>query len=255
MVEPWQPDRSRGIFETLLVVDSEPVELEAHLTRLARSLESLYSHALPPRAEEKLWQAAEEIDLGWLRLTVVPAEDDLGIDLLTGGVDWEAVLPTDGVKLRSFPLPGGLGHHKWADRRGINRPGPTEAGALIVDEGEALEAGWANAFAVRGGTLFTPPLDGRLLPGTTRAVILDLAASEGINAREEPLRPTDLRDADETFLTGSIRGIEPAEELDGQPLAGCGEISRRLCAALRRSRQLQEPPVAAVAPKPDPLSR
>jgi para-aminobenzoate synthetase / 4-amino-4-deoxychorismate lyase len=259
MAGPRHPDRFRGIFETLLVVNDEPIELEAHLARLAKSLKAVYSQVLPPKAEEELRRAAAGIALGRLRLTLAPAEDGLRIDLLAGGVDPETVFPSRGVKLRTHPVSGGLGPHKWVHRPGINRPASDEAGTLIVDEGEVLEAGWANVFAVRGGTLFTPPLDGRLLPGTTRAALLTLAAEEGIEAREESLQPEDLLAADETFLTGSIRGIEPALKLDGQPLTGCGEISRRLAAALRRrwglSSDSDAPRSAAAAPKPDPLSR
>ncbi|HET7589882.1 MAG TPA: aminotransferase class IV [Solirubrobacterales bacterium] len=240
MADQWQPDRSRGVFETLLVVDGGPVELEAHLHRLARSLEALYAQPLPPQAEEELRRAAEDLALGRIRLTAAPAENGLRTDLLAGGVAAETVFPTRGVKLRTHPISGGLGAHKWADRKGINRPAPDQPGALIVDQGEVLEAGWANVFAVRGGTLFTPPLDGRLLPGTTRAAVLGLAAEAGIEATEQPLPPEQLPSAQETFLTGSIRGIEPALELDGQPLAGCGEISRRLAAALRRRWRLPQ---------------
>jgi para-aminobenzoate synthetase/4-amino-4-deoxychorismate lyase len=234
MAERWQPDRSRGVFETLLVVAGEPVELEAHLARLARSVEGVYSQELPPQIEDKLREAAVETSLGRLRCTLAPVEDGFRVDLLAGGVDSETVFPERGVHLRSHPIAGGLGSHKWVDRKGINRPAPDEQGALIVDEGEVLEAGWANVFAVRGGTLFTPPLDGRLLPGTTRAAVLELATSEGIESNQQPLHPGDLLTAEETFLTGSIRGIEPALSLDGQPLPACGDLSHRLAAALRQ---------------------
>lgn len=255
MAERWQPDRSRGVFETLLVVDGNPIELEAHLRRLATSLETIYSQTVPSQAEEELRREAEGITLGRLRLTAAPAEDGLRLDLLAGGVESGAVLPGNGVRLRSFPVSGGLGPHKWAHRPGINRPGPEEPGALIVDEGEVLEAGWANVFAVRAGTLFTPPLDGRLLPGTTRAALLALAAEERIDAREEPLPLADFLRAEETFLTGSIRGIEPALELDGKPLSGSGPVSRRLADGLRRRWGLRDaadgPAALAAAPRAD----
>jgi amino-transferase class IV len=243
----------------MLVVEGRPVESAAHLQRLARSVESVYSQMLPSQATARLHRAAEGLSLGRLRLTAAPAEDGLRIDLLAGGVDAEAVFPDRGVKLRTYPVSGGLGAHKWVHRPGINRAAPDEAGALIVDEGEVLEAGWANVFAVRGGTLFTPTLDGRLLPGTTRAAILELAPELEIESNEQPLSPDDLLSADETFLTGSIRGIEPAEELNGQPLPGCGEISRHLAVALRQRWSLPSekgaPQAAAAAPKPDQLAR
>jgi para-aminobenzoate synthetase/4-amino-4-deoxychorismate lyase len=258
MADRWQPDRSRGVFETLLVVGGEPVEPEAHLQRLARSIEEVYSQELPPHLEDRMRETAAGIGLGRLRCTLAPAEDGLHLDLLAGGVEMEAVFPERGVHLRSLEIAGGLGAHKWVDRKGINRPAPDEAGALVLDAGEVLEAGWANVFAVRGGTLCTPPLDGRLLPGTTRAALLRLATEERIDATERSLTPDDLLAADEVFLTGSIRGIEPAEELDGRPLAGCDEISRRLAAALRRRWGLADdsggPAAPATAPKAGQLS-
>jgi para-aminobenzoate synthetase / 4-amino-4-deoxychorismate lyase len=258
MAERWQPDRTRGVFETLLVVAGEPVELDAHLSRLARSLEEIYSQQLPPQVDDKLRGAAADVDLGRLRLTLAPVEDGLRLDLLAGGVESEAVFPERGVDLRTLPIPGGLGSHKWVDRKGINRPAPGEAGALIVDEGEVLEAGWANVFAVRGGTLFTPPLDGRLLPGTTRAALLELAAAEGIEIHEQSLPVEDLLNAEETFLTGSIRGIEPALSLDGEQLPGCGALSHRLATALRRRWNLNDSDAlqaAASVPKLDQPSQ
>jgi len=258
MADRWQPDRSRGVFETLLVVEGKPMELEAHLSRLANSLEEIYSRELPPRLEEKMREAAAAISLGRLRCTLAPIEDGLQLDLLAGGVELEAVFPERGVHLRSYPVTGGLGAHKWVDRKGINRPAPGEAGALITDEGEVLEAGWANVFAVRGGTLFTPPLDDRLLPGTTRAAVLELAAEQGIESNEGPLRAADYLAAEETFLTGSIRGIEPALSLDGEELPGCGQLSRRFEAALRQRWGLRAPTApeaAADAPRAGQLSR
>jgi para-aminobenzoate synthetase/4-amino-4-deoxychorismate lyase len=258
MADRWQPDRLRGVFETLLVVNGEPVELEAHLRRLEHSLDEIYSQELPEQLEQKMREAAAETPLGRLRCTLAPVEDGLQLDLLAGGVELEAVFPERGVHLRTHEIAGGLGAHKWVDRKGVNRPAPGEAGALIADEGEVLEAGWANVFAVRGGTLFTPPLDGRLLPGTTRAAVLELAAQKKIKATEQPLGLTDLLTAAETFLTGSIRGIEPALSLDSDDLSGCGPLSRRLADALRRRWNLSDgsgdPEAPAAAPRAGQLS-
>jgi branched-subunit amino acid aminotransferase/4-amino-4-deoxychorismate lyase len=252
-------DPAKGVFETLLAVGGEPMELDAHLDRLAQSLESVYSQALPAHAVEELWLAAEKFDLGRLRLTAVPAEDGPRLDLLASGVESGAVFPDRGVKLRTLSVYGGLGPHKFLDRVDIDRPPPSEAGALIADGGELLEAGWANVFAVREATLWTPPLDGRLLPGTTRAALLELAAGAGIPSREAPLHPADLLAAEETFLSGSIRGIEAALELDGEPLPGCGPLSERLADALRRRWGLPSaadaPPALATAPPTDQPAR
>jgi para-aminobenzoate synthetase/4-amino-4-deoxychorismate lyase len=134
----------------------------------------------------------------------------------------------------------------------------TGPGQLICDDDEALEAGWANIFAVREETLWTPPADGRILPGTARAAVLAIALESGLDAREQPLRNEDLHSAEETFLTNSVRGIEPATALDGAPLPGCGPVSRRLADALRRRWGLSDPAArkaAATAQKQSQLSR
>ena len=249
-----RPDPAQGVFETLLVVDGEPVELDAHLARLRRSLDEVYDADLPAGAREEMVIAARGIQLGRLRLTVAAGEDRLRRDLIAGEVAPEAVFPARGAELRSHPVPGGHGSHKWVDRRGMEHP-DTGPGQLICDDDEALEAGWANLFAVREETLWTPPDDGRILPGTARAAVLAIALESGLDARDQPLRVEDLHDAEETFLTNSIRGIEPVTELDGTPLPGLGPISRRLAAALQRRWHLTAPQVAAAAPKADQLSR
>jgi branched-subunit amino acid aminotransferase/4-amino-4-deoxychorismate lyase len=238
-----------GVFETLLVVGGEPVELDAHLARLRRSLAEVYGADLPAEAREELTAAAEGISLGRLRLTCAPGADGLRHDLTGNKVVPEAVFPARGAELRTHSVKGGHGAHKWVDRRGMEHPdaGP---GQLICDGGELLEAGWANLFAVREGTLWTPAADGRILAGMARAALLEIAADEGSEAREQPLHVNDLLGADEVFLTNSVRGIEPAVALDGTPLPGSGPVSRRLAAALRRRWNLQPAPqAAATAPK------
>lgn len=250
----WRPDPSKGVFETVLVVDGEPVELDAHLARLRRTLDVVYEAGLPAEARDELIGAAEGISLGRLRLTVAPGKDGPRHDLLAGGVVPGAVFPERGAELRTHVVRGGRGSHKWVDRRGMEHPdaGP---GQLICDDDEVLEAGWANIFAVREETLWTPPADGRILAGTARAAVLAIARDEGVETREQPLRPEDLLTAEETFLTNSVRGIEPAAALDGAPLPGSGPLSARLADALRRRWGLPAAHrAAATAPKESQLS-
>jgi len=251
-----RPDPDLGVFETVLVVDGAPVELDRHLARLRRSLAEVYDAGLPAGAEEELRLAAGGISLGRLRLTVAPGKDGPRHHLLAGGVVPGAVFPEQGAQLRTHEVEGGHGSHKWVDRRGMEHPddGP---GQLICDGDELLEAGWANLFAIREETLWTPPLDGRILAGTARAAVLELAEAEGIDVEERPLRTDNLLSAEETFLTNSIRGIEPAIALDGAPLPGCGPLSRRLADALRRRWGLRDPAAhkaAATVPKQSQLS-
>ncbi len=261
-----QPDPGKGVFETLLVVDGEPVEAAGHLARLGRSLEEIYGTGLPAGAGELVGATAAGVGLGRLRVTAVPRAEAVEvpraeaveIDLEARPVDPAVMFPAAGAALRRRDHPGGHGSHKWVDRAGMDHPG-AGAGQLICDGEELLEAGWANLFAVRAETLWTPPADGRILAGMARAAVLEIAGGEGIETREQPLRAADLRDAEEVFLTNSIRGIEPASALDGTPLPGCGPVSRRLAGALRRRWGLDDDPAArkaaAAAPKAAQPSR
>jgi branched-chain amino acid aminotransferase len=67
----------------------------------------------------------------------------------------------------------------------------------------------SNVFIVKSGALATPPLDGPILPGITRGVILELARSARVETRESSLTVDDLLDADEVFLTNSIMQVLP----------------------------------------------
>jgi para-aminobenzoate synthetase / 4-amino-4-deoxychorismate lyase len=251
-----QPDPTKGIIETLLVVRGEPVELEGHLARLQASLTEVYAAELPAETAGRVRATAAELDLGRLRLTAVPQPGGIELEVSPRPVDPEAVFPAapQGATLRRVNRPGGHGAHKWVDRAGMDRP-RTGPGQLICDGEELLEAGWANLFAIRRDALWTPAADGRILAGMARAAICEIAREEGLETYEQPLTKEDLLNAEEVFLTNSVRGIEPAVALDDAPLPGCGPISRRLAAALSRRWGLRDDAdalqAAASAPKPD----
>jgi len=238
----------------MLVVGGEPVELEAHLARLGRSLLQAYEAQLPPEVREQVLPVAAPFELGRLRVTAVPAGVTLEIEMAARPLDPALMFPSAGAALTSVDRPGGHGPHKWVDRRGMEHPdaGP---GQLIYDGEELLEAGWANLSAVREGALWTPPADGRILPGIARATLLEIAQELGIPAKEQPIRASDLYTAEETFLTNSVRGIEPAISLDGIDLPGRGPLSDRLATALQRRWRLPEAlPVSSSGPRADQLS-
>ena len=87
---------------------------------------------------------------------------------------------------------------------------------------------------MRGGTLTTPPLDGRVLPGIARARAIEIAGALSIEVCERDMTLADLLAADEVFLTGSVRGIEPVRSLDGVELEPRGDVTARLATRLRQ---------------------
>ena len=79
------------------------------------------------------------------------------------------------------------------------------------------------------------PLEEGALPGITRALVLELAPGLGIAARETPLEPAMLAQAQEAFLTSSLRLLTPLASIEGRPLPAPGKLARALTAALRRA--------------------
>jgi para-aminobenzoate synthetase/4-amino-4-deoxychorismate lyase len=229
------PDPAQGIFETMLVVRGAPVMPAAHLARLESSLEAVYGVGLPARAHRVVTERAADLELGRLRLTIAPAKTgDLEphVEVDAGELAGWPHFPERPITLRPHPVIGGLGHHKWADRAALPSPAPGEA-PLLVDGDEVLEATWANVFAVRNGAVFTPPLDGRILPGVTRATTIELARRRGMEVFERALTLGELHQADEVFLTNSIRGVEVAGSVDGGRLEAPGPVTAALRDDLR----------------------
>lgn len=112
---------------------------------------------------------------------------------------------------------------KWAARRA----GYDEI--LLVDQhGFVAEASTENVFLVeRDGRLRTPSLD-FVLPGVTRSAILEIAKHDGRPTEEGAIRPEELFQAAEIFLTATSAGVWPVVSIDDRPIGdGCtGPVSR-----------------------------
>jgi para-aminobenzoate synthetase/4-amino-4-deoxychorismate lyase len=235
-----RPDPSHGVFETLLVVGGRPVELEPHLARLDASLRALFDAPAPPAARELALDHARGADLARLRLTVAPGERrELAATVAVAAVDAALVLPGPERALELTPLvvPGGIGPHKWADRRllaGAEADAAPRLPLLLDRDGAVLEASRGNLFVVDDGTLVTPPTDGRILPGVTRRRVLELAAALGIAVREDAVGFDRLPAAAEVFVTGAVRGIEPVRAWGGAALGPERPITAALAEELRR---------------------
>jgi len=68
---------------------------------------------------------------------------------------------------------------------------------------------------VKDGVLLSPPLDHEVLPGTTRGVILELAARAGIPATERRIGADELRSADEVLVAAATLLVRPVVRIDG----------------------------------------
>lgn len=92
--------------------------------------------------------------------------------------------------------------------------GATES--ILIRDGFATEGAASNLFIVENGKLVTPPKGPFLLPGITRDLILELAATNNIPFEETEISRERLFDADEIWVTSSTKEILPITQLDGQ---------------------------------------
>jgi 4-amino-4-deoxychorismate lyase len=105
-----------------------------------------------------------------------------------------------------------LARSEWDD--------PEIAEGLMLDtEGRVVEGTMSNLFLVRDRTLLTPDLSCCGVAGIMRGLVLDLARELGIRVVECALVPADLEVVDALFVTNSLIGLCPVQELDGRSYA------------------------------------
>ena len=99
---------------------------------------------------------------------------------------------------------------------------------LLDSEGNITEGrGW-NIFSLNKGRLTSP--DEGVLPGITRKTVIELADRMNIEARLDKLKPDELREAEEVFLTSTAGGIVPVRSIDGAVIGegDPGPVTQRL---------------------------
>lgn len=88
--------------------------------------------------------------------------------------------------------------------------------AIFHRDKQVTEGAATNVFALHGEELTTPPLDARLLPGVTRAALIEYLDSIGRRCIEQPVSLEQLVCADEVWLSSSTRELLPVTSIDGQ---------------------------------------
>jgi D-alanine transaminase len=88
--------------------------------------------------------------------------------------------------------------------------------AILVRNGVVLEGTHTSIFGVIGGEVRTAPLSNLILPGVTRAIVIDLCRDNDIPIREEPMSEDELRAAEELFLTGTTTEVVGIISVDGK---------------------------------------
>jgi para-aminobenzoate synthetase/4-amino-4-deoxychorismate lyase len=234
---PPRPDRSLGVFETLLVRNRAAQAIAAHIERMSGSTERLYGLLPPADVDDRVRARAERLGDGEHRMRVDarPVGRELRLEFETTPLAPRPAL----WRLTPLALSGGYGPDKLADRGPLESSASGGPVALLVDgagpDADVLEASWANVWLLDGERLITPPCDGRILPGVTRARVLELAGALGLVVEERPISLS-RAGAAPLMLTSSLQLATPASLADAPPSPPEGtELVARIRAALLSS--------------------
>ena len=112
--------------------------------------------------------------------------------------------------------------------------------AVFIDDGVVTECSASNLFAVISGKLVTHPVGSKVLPGITRAVLLDCATGMGITVDERGFVEEEAIRASELFITSTTREVSWVARWNDRYIgqARCGPITqslhRELCKRIRQ---------------------
>lgn len=95
--------------------------------------------------------------------------------------------------------------------------------ALLLDRhGNVAEGSGENLFVIKDGVMRTPGLDSSILPGITRASVMELAAELGHTVEVGNVTRGEVYAADEAFFTGTAAEVTPIHEVDGHVIGAGG---------------------------------
>ncbi len=235
-----------GLFETMRTWNRQAPLLKRHLARMTRSAAelglSLDGVKLPEHDDVSALLRAENADHDvmlritlsagdgatrapwlWMRAAPLPPPIDPKGALVAIGL-W-TVLDDD-------PLARHKTLNYWIRRRafeearqlGYDETLSTDPGKTLLGEGSRT-----NLFVVRGSTLLTAPLFRPIVPGIMRQLVIELARNLPLFVDDTvDLHRSTLHDADEVFLTNSVRGLIPVRQIDSNSWDAPGTWTQRL---------------------------
>jgi len=221
-----------GVFETLLVTDSNVFAIDRHLTRLAKSAAGL--GIAPPNFSQiskgisQVLAKNPKIDFGRIRITLTSGSGPLGSERTTSEptlvislaeqAAWPestTILLVPWTRNENSPLVG-LKTTSYAENvlalAAAKEHGFSEA--IFCDtSGRLCEGTGTNIFLVQDQTIITPSEESGLLRGITRDLVIELARDAGFSVIESDVDPSELWQCDEVFVTSSTRDIHPVTGL------------------------------------------
>lgn len=228
-----QATTNEGVFTTVKVVHGSPEHLGLHLARLATSARIAGLDLPAPSAVRRAVAAALDaapLPLGRLRITWQGSQAGASVEPLTPHPPTTTVVRAPDLRDARAVTAGAkteaLGHQgrrlvAWARTHGV---GDT---VLATTDGLLAEGATSNVFYVLDGELRTPTPATGLLPGIVRQLLLTVTGAREVDAPYEV-----LHEADEVFLTSSLRGVQAVTAVDGRELCGPGAVTLAAARAL-----------------------
>ena len=249
-----------GVYEVLYMAGGRFLDEELHMARLQRSLNEM--SITPPMGAAALRQVLLEVTRrNRLRDGLVYMQITRGVARRDHAFPANSVPPALVVTCRRTP-PYPKGADVWAgsaitvadqrwercDIKSVNllanvlaKQAARKAGAIeaimIGRDGTVTEGSSTTVWVVDAeGVLRTRPLSHAVLPGCTRASLLEQMADFSISAEERPVTEAELRNAREIFITSATSFVKPITRLDGAPVGDgkAGPITHQLFALFAR---------------------
>lgn len=246
-----------GLFETVRTYDGKPFRLADHLQRLRRSAEH-FNMPVMERIDQVAAGldeliAANKLSSARVRITVTPpgsTEDAQEATLLIRGetiAGYPPELYEKGMtvcvqsRFRQSALDPLAGHKTtsyFPRLLALRDAQDKQCGEALwfTPENLLAEGCMTSVFLVKDGTLLTPPLHTPILPGVTRAVLLEIAAQKGIPCEPRPCTIDELLKADEVLLTNAVMEVMPVTRVERHPVGNekPGPLTRTLSEAFKQ---------------------
>ncbi len=241
-----------GLFETMRVVNGRPFRMAQHLERMTRGADFLKikPQFTPKELEKFAGQLIEKNKLpdAILRVTLTrgpgargytPQADSPPTVVMTlhpapplaTATEWSLITSSYRIPaadpLSSFKTTSKILH--VMARAEAAEKGADEA-LLINTNGEVAETASGNLFWVYQDKICTVPTGRGVLPGITRAIVLEICQTLGLQTNKRVIKPDALRNSQGIFATQSAFGIVPIISFDGEPVAASPLVDQILSA-------------------------
>jgi len=239
-----------GLFETMGVRQGRVMDLPGHLSRL-RQAAVVMSVDLP--ADEELVSALSPVvaslpPVSWVKILAsrsgLLAAFGAGMEPSDEGRPSSAILlnwrlshlgPIAGIKTLNY-APFILGTEQA-------RAEGADEGIWLNTRGHVGEGCSSNLVVVQKGKLYTASPGDGVLPGIVRDLALRAARELGLTVHEGKVRLKRLEQADEAFLTSSLRSVRPLIRFRARPVGNGepGPITRRISRKVQGMRTYTDP--------------